>query len=58
MRIINYGKDDKKSYCKDIEWRVNQNTNHVVSIEEYPERSSDLTINGKNIQKHEQYKNL
>jgi len=41
------GRMIKKSYCKDLEWRVNKNTNHVVSIEEYPERPSDLTIDGK-----------
>lgn len=41
------GRMIKKSYCKDLEWRVNNNTNHVVSIEEYTERLSDLTIDGK-----------
>lgn len=37
----------KRSYCRDLEYRVNTKTNHVVSIEEYPERPSDLTIDGK-----------
>lgn len=37
----------KRSYCKDLEYRVNTRTNHVVSIEEYPERLSDLTIDEK-----------
>lgn len=37
----------KRSYCRDLEYRVNTRTNHVVSIEEYPERLSDLTIDGK-----------
>lgn len=37
----------KRSYCRDLEHRVNTRTNHIVSIEEYPERISDLTIDGK-----------
>jgi hypothetical protein len=35
------------SWCKDLERRVNEKTNHTASIEEYPERPSDLTIDGK-----------
>ena len=45
--MVKEGKNDKKSYCKNLEWLVNQNTNHVISIEEYPERPSDLTVDGK-----------
>lgn len=41
------GRMIKKSYCKNLEWLVNKNTNHVVSIEEYPEKPSDLTVDGK-----------
>ena len=37
----------KRFYCRDLEYRVNTRTNHVVSIDEYPERLSDLTIDGK-----------
>lgn len=31
----------KRSYCRDLEHRVNTRANHIVSIEEYPERLSD-----------------
>lgn len=41
------GRMIKKSYCKNLEWLVNKNTNHMVSIEEYTEKPSDLTVDGK-----------
>lgn len=36
----------KHEYCRDLAFRVNQSTNHKVVIEEYPERPSDLILDG------------
>jgi hypothetical protein len=36
----------KHEHCRNLSLKVNRLTNHTVDIEEYPERPSDLTIDG------------
>ncbi len=41
------GRVIKHSYCRELAYKINETTEHIVSIEEYPERPSDLTIDGR-----------